>query len=250
MKKRLFTAFLSISLSLFLSSMAFAEIDLDLGDDSPGGSPMSEGFVTISGTYDMGGSADVSYEIDDFDYDEEDEIDIKSGFALTLELGKAINENIGLGIGATYQFKRGIDEKGADDAEFNFIPIYGMIKFWTDAGEILPFGIVQIGYNLFQGTDDMKTLYYYEADYDYEAGARWKDCDMKGGLYWGIGGGIILQNGVQIQLLYSVNNGSIEGSDYEYYYIGYDGSDYGEESSDIIAEIKYSKISISAGITF
>lgn len=217
MKKRFFLFAMAFSLSLCISSLAYADLDLDL-DNAGSSGPMNEGFVTLKGGFDMMGEAEI--ESDDFSED----TDIENGFSLSVELGKVVRENIAIGIGATYQMERSPDEDGADDVKFNFIPIYGAVKFWTDAGEIFPYGTVHIGYNLFMGNEDFKTM----------GGEIEDEMELSGGLYWGLGGGIMLTNGVQFELLYSTNNGTGTIEEYDDYEI----------------DVSYSKVTLSAGISF
>lgn len=212
MKKILYITLFSLCLTLSAAGDVFAEMDFIL-DEFPIDLPLGISITTFKGTYDILGRNEVE------GGSGSGEADVKNGFALSLELGKAILEKVGLGVGATYQFPRELDEPGAGDAKFNFIPFYGLVKFWTDAAGLFPFGMVQIGYNLLLGNDAFKNYSGEEAD-------------PGGGLYWGLGGGVILISGIQLELLYSVNNGSLrEGNPF------YNG------------DMRYSKMSVSAGIS-
>ena len=217
MKKKLFLFALTFCLSICISTIAYADLDLEL-DDAGGSGPMKEGFVTLKGGLDMMGEVEIEVE------GESDDSDIKNGFSVSIELGKVVRENVAIGVGATYQLERGIDEDTGDvDPKFNFVPIFGLVKFWTDAGDFFPYGTVHIGYNLFMGNEDFKKF----------GGELEDEMDLGGGLYWGLGGGIMLANGVQFELLYSVNNGTGEIEDY-----------------DVEIDVSYSKVTISAGISF
>lgn len=236
MKNRLFTFILSICISLCLTSLAFAAIDLDLDDDT-GSSSMKKNFFTILGGYDLGGSMDLDSEVEasfqgfSASDSDSDSIDIKGGFFAGIELGTFLNDNIAVGGGAVYQFARGIDEDTGDaDPKFNFLPFYGMLKFVFPSDSVIPFGTVQVGYNLFFGNDDFKG-----------------DGDLSGGLYWGIGGGIMLDNGIQIQLLYSQNRGKMEEEGTEPLYDDY-GYYMGDADVKMTTDGTYKKISISVGI--
>jgi hypothetical protein len=204
---------------IFINSISFASNDyliseLPVIDDFPIDLPLGISITTFKGTYDIFGQTELK------EGNGAGEADVQNGFALSLELGKTILEKMGLGVGATYQFPREYDEKGTGEAKFNFIPFYGLLKFWTDAAGLFPFGMIQIGYNLLLGNDAFK---------NYSGG---ESSDLTGGLYWGLGGGIILLNGIQLELLYSENNGSLNGD--RAFYNG---------------EVRYSKISISVGIS-
>jgi hypothetical protein len=137
--------------------------------------------------------------------------DVEMGFSLSVEYVAAINENLGLGAGITYQMPRSQEDFEGD---FNFMPIYGLVKLRATSNDISPYLIGQLGYNLFYG------------DSDYKGSGS-----LSGGIYYGIGAGIIFQKGFQVELLYSVNNGSYE-------LLGYD------------FDIEYSKIGLFLGYNF
>ncbi len=224
MKKTNLIGILTLCLSLCFINISFAEIDLDLGDESPSSNAsVKESWATLMGGYDLGGTGEIDVTVsNDFaSASESEEGDIESGFSIYFELGKAINKNIGLGGGASYGLGRGIDEEG-EEGEFNFIPVYGLLKIWFPTPSVVPFGIVHVGYNFFFADDDFKG-----------------DLDTGGGLYWAIGGGIMFDNGVQLELLYATHNGTLTGED----------SSEGF-TMDIDVELSYSKVTLAAGINF
>jgi len=141
--------------------------------------------------------------------------DVEFGFSLTGELFGAVSKNVELGGGLTWQLARSQEDYQGD---FNFIPIYGLLRVRSDSKKTDPYLTVQLGYNLFQGDSD------YRGSGNYEVG-------LEGGLYYGIGGGVIFKNRYLIEGLYSVNNGS------------------GEVLGETI-DVEYSKISILFGINF
>ncbi|MBN2040254.1 MAG: hypothetical protein JW864_09450 [Spirochaetes bacterium] len=211
MKRKILLPILSFYMAIFMNNVAFAEIDLDLGDepmDSSFGSSgyMKSGYATFKGGYDMTGNAEI----------ENVESDIESSYCVSFEFLSMMGQGFGLGVGAIYQFARGIDESGLENSEFQFIPLYGLIKFFIPTTYLAPFGILHVGYNFFLGNDEFKG-----------------DSDLEGGLYWGVGGGIMLSNGLQFELLYSVDNGKIINDD-----------------SDAEMDVKYTKITLSAGFNF
>ncbi len=218
MRKNIIKIFFIIYTLLFFNGISSAVTDyriseLPVIDEFPIDLPLGISITTFKGTCDIIGETE-------FDSSQvSGEADVKNGFALSLELGKAILEKLGLGIGATYQFPRGLNERENSDAKFNFIPFYGLLKFWTESAGLFPFGMVQMGYNLLLGNDEFKSYSGAEAD-------------LSGGLYWGLGGGIIFLNGIQLELLYSMNNGRLDGDNPFYY-----------------GDMQYSKISVSIGIS-
>jgi hypothetical protein len=128
---------------------------------------------------------------------------------------KGLNSST-IGAGITYQFPR-CQERFKGD--FYFIPVYGLIKIRSASEKVAPYGIGQIGYNIiFEGDTDYKGTGIYAAD-------------LEGGLYYGVGGGIILGEKFQIEALYSVNNGTatILGTEFD---------------------IEYSKVTLSVGVNF
>lgn len=216
MKKKPNTIIITIAALLLITSVSHAQLDLIL-DSTPIDTLPGAHINAFKGTYEILGHAEYKEDRNLSDSD------MKNGFSLSLELGRAIIEKLGIGVGATYQFPRAVDESGERDAKFNFVPLYGLVKLWTNSIGLFPFGMLQLGYNFFLGNDEFKTI----------GGERAEELDLGGGMYWALGGGIIFPGGFEIELLYTVNNGSISGSE-----------NYFEE------EIRYSKIAISGGITF
>ena len=218
MNKLILLFFITGALLLSLSGTSIAESEyfineLPIFDDFPIDLPLGISITTFKGTFDILGQTELN------DGDGAKKADVKNGFAISLEMGKEILEKIGVGVGATYQFPRELDEQGSGNAKFNFIPFYGLVKFWTDAAGLFPFGMVQIGYNLLLGNSEFKKYTNQSSDFG-------------GGLYWGLGGGVILIEGIQLELLYSVNHGSLKSKE-----------------SIFNNDIKYSKVSLSAGIS-
>ncbi len=147
--------------------------------------------------------------------------DVEAGLSLSGEYTSIYDKGIELGGGMTYQLPRSQEDYPGD---FNFVPIYGLIKICSTTSEPTPYFIGQLGYNVL-----------YEGDDDYTG-----EASLEGGMYYGIGAGLIFQNGFQIEVLYSVNKGSCKLSGYDYYY-GYYDFDF---------DIDYSKISLSMGYRF
>lgn len=140
------------------------------------------------------------------------ENDTEMGFSVGGEFFYDLNESLAVGAGAEYQLNR--KNEGAEKG-FNFIPIYALGRFQIDPTFFLT---GKIGYNLFQVEDldeELKT---------------------KGGLFFGFGGGAILGDKLQLELLYSIHNGKFE---------------YEEDLGfDYALCWKYTKIGLSAGFLF
>lgn len=136
--------------------------------------------------------------------------DVGNALSLSGELFHSIKNAFDLGVGVTWQFSR---SRKNSESDFYFIPVYGMFRWRSPSEKVAPYAIGQLGYNFFFG--DSK-----------HEGSGWFD----GGLYYGIGGGIILNNHFEIEALYSVNKGS------------YDFLRF--------VDIEYSKISIIFGYIF
>jgi hypothetical protein len=121
----------------------------------------------------------------------EDSWDTAMGIDASLEFLTKSN-NILYGVGAEYQVQREVDFPNGE-GKMGFIPIYGVLRFQVPVQvNFTPELIANAGYNLFTGDDDYKG-----------------DAKLTGGLYWGIGAGVNVQNFI-IQLMYKTNYGKIE----------------------------------------
>lgn len=141
--------------------------------------------------------------------------DVETGFSLTGELFGKVGDIFDFGGGVTLQIPRSQEDFEGD---FYFIPLYGMIRARIETETVTPYFIGQLGYNFFEGDSDYKGYGIYEAD-------------LEGGLYYGLGAGIIFQKHFLIEALYSVNNGTGEIFGYEF-------------------DIEYSKITLNIGYNF
>jgi hypothetical protein len=178
---------------------------------------------TIKAGIDMMGESD-----SEFDYGAGTDTSsggVNTGISVSAEYIFGINDMVGIGPGITYQFPRGIDED-YPEGKFQFIPIYALFSFCipTKRSDLSPFVVFHIGYNLFLGDDDFEESYG-------------DDVTFEGGLYWGLGGGIRLQNGLQLEILYSVNKGYAKD-------IFVPGLGEGD------GEAEYSKVTFSVGYNF
>ncbi len=145
--------------------------------------------------------------------------DVEEGTSLSIEYGSIIDKGVELGIGMTYQLPRAQEDY---DGDFNFVPIYGLIKIYSATSDPSPYLIGQLGYDIF-----------YKGDSDYKG-----ELSLSGGIYYGIGAGLIFNRSFQIEGLYSINKG--EGD----YPGGYYGGYYVPSMS---FDIEYSKINLSIG---
>ncbi len=162
--------------------------------------------VTLKGGLDMMGSYEISG-------DGEDDGDVDMGFFLGGEFTTGLSPLISLGGGLTYQLERQMSDADGDDA-FNFVPIYLLVHLNFPAALVDFFGAAHVGYNLFLANDDFKG-----------------EKDLGGGLYYAIGGGVKLPMGLQFELLYAVNNGTVGGTGWE-------------------VDLAVSQISLSVGLNF
>ncbi len=185
MKKRCLILALSFLTIIFVENYTFAEATIKFG-------------------FDMAGNHKVSVE------GLSNSEDVNMGISLSGEYVSNIDKNIGMGFGMTFQMPRSQKNYSGN---FNFIPVYGLVRINSISSEVSPYFIGQLGYNLF-----------YMGDNAYRGSGS-----LSGGIYYGIGAGLLLQSRSQIEILYSVNKGS-------YKLAGYPNFD-----------IEYSKITLSFG---
>lgn len=159
---------------------------------------------------DLNGNHEFSNEVGNINYSED--MDVDSGISFSGEIFNSQNRNFDIGGGITFQLPRTLEDS---DAGFNFIPVYGMLRLKLENGSITPYFIGQLGYSLFFGDDDYKEF----------------DADLTGGLYYGLGGGVVVDQKFLIELLYSVSNGTYEVYDEDF-------------------DVEYSVISLNFGFYF
>ena len=168
----------------------------------------SQAKFSIKGGFDLMGESDL-------DLPGSDPGDVENGFSIGGEVTTPMSEQLMLGGGIVYQLQRAIDEEGWDDWKFNYVPIYGLIRYNFVAESVTPFVSANIGYGLL----------FADTPVD--------DLETEGGLYWGFGGGVIFKNNIFIEGLYTTNNGTISSDDL-----------------DAEADHTYTKISIFVGYMF
>lgn len=141
--------------------------------------------------------------------------DVDTGFSVSGELFAKIGNMLDIGGGTTFQIPRSQKDYPGD---FYFIPFYGAVRVRFENETITPYFIGQVGYNLFGGDSDYTGTGIYEGD-------------LEGGLYWGLGGGVLIKKHFLIEALYSVNYGTVEVLGNEF-------------------DVEYSKVTINAGYNF
>lgn len=148
---------------------------------------------------------------------------IDPGVTLTAEEIYYVRPAIGIGAGISYQTTR---EEPASDGQFNFIPIYGLVRVRSTPTSENSYSFVtaQLGYN------------YFVADHKY-AGAG--NFEMSNGAYAGLGAGYVFGR-MQVEALYTVDQGRLSGND----------NDPSGAHYSISADANYSKISLSLGVLF
>jgi hypothetical protein len=146
------------------------------------------------------------------DYEAGDEkVSAPNGASFGAEFYHYIKNIVGIGAGIS-----GCNPRNAkfDKGEFWMLPMYLSVKVRSKPTEPYKYGYVvgQVGYNLFNPDDTLK-----------------KSVDMDGGLYYGVGIGIVVSH-IVFELLYSFNNGKA-----------------GKEDK---VDFKYSKYTASVGYAF
>lgn len=170
---------------------------------------------------DLGGNQ--KYELDGGG---ESDWDVKMGISVFAELLNPINQQFAIGGGVEYQLPRQLDGDFYGDPKFNFVPIYAIAHYnFSLTPKQTPFGVVHVGYNLYMGNDDYSG-----------------DIDLKGGLYYALGGGYI-HNNLVFKAMYKVNTGSYEIEGYVY-----DGWDEYYDTFDV--DVTNTQFNISVGMMF
>lgn len=123
-----------------------------------------------------------------------------------------IGKDLSIGAGFEYQLSRKIKQATIG---FSFIPIYALGRYQFDSFYLT----AKAGYNLFQIEEQAP-----------------KPIELKGGLFYGIGGGVVFADAWQVEVLYSVNNGRLTRKDVP--------------KNELKMDWKYSKIGLSVGYMF
>jgi sRNA-binding regulator protein Hfq len=148
---------------------------------------------------------------------------VDPGISLTAEEIYYVRPTIGIGGGISYQTTR---QEPDSAGHFNFIPIYGLVRVRSTPTGVnnYVYATAQFGYN------------YFVADKKY-AGAG--NFEMTNGSYAGIGGGYVFGR-IQVEVLYTIDQGRLSGDDY----------DAQNSHYSISADAAYRKISLSLGVIF
>jgi hypothetical protein len=210
MKLQLLCIFVLFSLVTGVPGIVYAQ------DDS------SSGFTfVIKGGFDLMGEGDL--DIDEYDYSESGDVD--SNISLGAEAYFNFDPVL-FGVGAAYLLPRKLEDS---DGKISLFPIYGAINYPFTPGGFTPYITGQIGYNFFfidsKLENELDALIGDECDYTTE-----------GGLYWALGGGIILENNIQFELLYS---NSSAGLDIE-----------NSTGESVTMDLTYTKFTVSIGYRF
>ena len=122
--------------------------------------------------------------------------DTEYGISLSAEEILNTTNNLGLGMGLSYQMPRGVTSQGHSMGKFNFIPVYALIRLRTTPdNNVYVYSTGQLGYNLLEGNNDF-------------TGPTGK---LSGGSYYGLGIGLVYDK-LQFELLYHVHHGSFRDS--------------------------------------
>lgn len=183
MKLKLFGIFVLFSL------VAWFPLKVSAQEDS------SSGFTfVIKGGFDFMGEGDL--EIDDYGYSESSDID--NGFSAGAEIYYGLGPVLA-GAGVAYMFPRKIEDS---DGSIKFIPVYAVLNIPFAQGGVTPYITGQVGYNFF----------YIDSKLEDELDALVGDECLyleEGGLYWAIGGGIILENNIMFEIIYSSSSAEL-----------------------------------------
>lgn len=165
---------LAMGLTLILSTGALAEVSIKAGFQPSG--TVESVYTTVGG----------------FGLSTRDSKTVGNSFYFGGEMSRRTVEGLIYGAGAEYQLYR--KAEGAINS-FSFLPVYGMVRAEfpiTKKTRAFVFG--RAGYN------------FYQEDNPIDGFA------LNGGLYYAAGTGLILSKAVEMQLMYSCNNGEAESS--------------------------------------
>jgi len=100
-------------------------------------------------------------------------------------------ENFMYGVGAAYQVQRDVDNH---DGKMGFIPLYGVLRYqFSTLFHVAPEIVAQGGYN------------FFTADVDYL-----NNDTTGGGLYWGVGAGVSINQKYLFQIMFQNDLGKIK----------------------------------------
>ncbi|MCD4828226.1 MAG: hypothetical protein K8R90_02185 [Candidatus Cloacimonetes bacterium] len=116
------------------------------------------------------------------------------GLSFSAEALYSARADLHLGCGVEYQLLRATDADWGGDPAFGFIPIFFSGKIGLPINcDVMPEMLLHIGYGFLTGNDD----YIDEGD-------------LTGGLYWGIGAGVVHKSGFTADLMFRRSKGAWE----------------------------------------
>lgn len=210
MRLRVLCILIFIFTVFFIPQVTFAKGNSSAGTKS----------LVVKGGLDFMGEGEVEYDGDS------DDGDVDNSFSIGAEFYFGF-ESILAGAGAAYLVPRELEDS---DGKITLIPVYAVVNIPFSQGGFTPYITGQLGYNFFYIDSDL------EDELDYLAGAE-MDYTTEGGLYFALGGGVIFDNNIQVEFIYSHSAGSIdiENEDYDV---------------DETLDLTYTKVTLSVGYRF
>lgn len=119
-------------------------------------------------------------------------VDVRPAAAMGIEFDLInVMNYLRVGPGVMYYFPRTVRNT---EASFNFVPIYGFIKYGSDRFNRVSFYFMgALGYNIFSGNSE------YSGDFK-----------MDGDIYYGVGAGLIFNDRLDVRGFYNRNQGDIK----------------------------------------
>ncbi|RCW50520.1 outer membrane beta-barrel protein [Halanaerobium sp. MA284_MarDTE_T2] len=219
----------------------------------------AEGYPVFKLQFDFPGEAELDGDFSDPDSGSiTGETDVEDQISLGFEYFRPYNERWEFGFGVSYHLDRNITEvtelkehenfdedvlEGLRDdiiimmgmSDWNFIPVYGTAKYnFAAENKYKPYLFGHLGYNFFN-IDLLNALE--------DTGYANNGIDEEGGLYYGLGAGVNISANTALELMYSVNNGNVEGE-----YTVYNNGNPTTEDFDI--DIEYSKFTLALAYKF
>lgn len=172
--KKMAVLSLAFLLVFVMSSGAFAALSLKMGYEPSG---------TLNSVYTTNGGINLSAS---------DSRPVAGSFSLGGESTRRTVEGLIYGVGTEYQFYR---QAEGGNTGFSFIPVYGVARAEfpiTKRTRSFVFG--RVGYNFYQEANPADGY------------------SLHGGLYYAAGAGLILTKNMELQLMYSLNNGEADSA--------------------------------------
>jgi hypothetical protein len=111
---------------------------------------------------------------------------VDSGFSLAGEFLNSVGTHFAVGGGIEYQLSRKVS---ADSQEFSYLPIYFIFRSdFPVTKKMVPFLIGKAGYNFYDETHPVDSFI------------------LRGGIYYGLGAGLIIQKNLEADFVYSCSN--------------------------------------------